>query len=149
MSRIRPHVAYGRYVARHKFFVLIAGLKTGAPLWRLLIHDWSKLSRAEWGPYVRRFFDESNERPGEFDAAWKHHKEHNPHHWQFWLGGNGYELEPAEIPDHFVREMIADWMGAGRAITGEWEVLDWYEKNRGKMVLHPSTRAAVEAWMYS
>lgn len=149
MSRLRANLAYGRYVARHKFFVLIAGLVLHVPLWRLLIHDWSKFSRAEWGPYVRRFFDESNERPGEFDAAWKHHKEHSPHHWQFWLVGNGYELEPTEIPDHFVREMLADWIGAGRAITGSWEVLDWYEKNREKMVLHPATRAVVEAWMYS
>jgi len=39
------------------------------------------------------------------------------------------------MPEHFVREMIADWCGAGRAITGEWEVLDWYEKNREKMAL--------------
>jgi hypothetical protein len=41
---------------RHKWFVLLAGLKTGAPLWRLIIHDWSKFTPAERGPYVRPFY---------------------------------------------------------------------------------------------
>jgi hypothetical protein len=38
------HVRYLSYVVRHKWFVLLAGIKTGAPLWRLLIHDWSKFA---------------------------------------------------------------------------------------------------------
>lgn len=138
------HLRYARYLAVHKWFVLIAGLKVGAPLWRLLIHDWSKLTPAEWGPYVRRFYDKERERPGEFDSAWRHHQEHNPHHWQFWLRGNGYEPAPTLMPEHFAREMVADWMGAGRAITGCWEVAEWYDKNAEKMVLHPATRAYVE-----
>lgn len=49
-----------------------------------------------------------------------------------------------EIPEGFVREMVADWMGAGRAITGKWEVGSWYSKNQEKIELHPSSRALVE-----
>lgn len=49
---MRPHLRYALYVARHKWFVLLAGRRTGAPLWRLLVHDWSKLTPAEWGAYV-------------------------------------------------------------------------------------------------
>ena len=49
------------------------------------------------------------------------------------------------MPDDLVREMVADWMGAGRAITGRWEVAEWYEANKGKMHLHPGTRALVES----
>jgi hypothetical protein len=49
------------------------------------------------------------------------------------------------MPEPLVREMVADWMGAGRAITGTWDVAGWYAKNRERMVLHPETRARVEA----
>lgn len=55
-NRLMPHPRYASYVARHKWFVFRAGRITGAPLWRLLIHDWPKLTPAEWGPYVRSFY---------------------------------------------------------------------------------------------
>jgi len=126
----------------HKWFVLLAGLKTGAPIWRLIIHDWSKFTPAEWGPYVRHFYDKDRERPGELDAAWLHHWSHNPHHWQFWAARNG--LESRTVLESYAREMVADWMGAGRAITGRCEVAEWYEKNVDKMTLHPWTRKLVE-----
>ena len=47
---LKPHLRYLGYVVRHKWFVFRAGLRTGAPLWRLVIHDWSKFTPAEWGP---------------------------------------------------------------------------------------------------
>jgi hypothetical protein len=48
------------------------------------------------------------------------------------------------MPDHFVREMVADWMGAGRAITGTWEAGSWYERNRDNVVVDSETRRKVE-----
>ena len=30
------------------------------------------------------------------------------------------------------------------AITGKWETLEWYEKNKEKILLHPETRYLVE-----
>ena len=143
---MRAHVAYGRYVARHKWFVFVAGLRTGAPLWRLLIHDWSKLTPKEWGPYQRRFFggrsgvlDKSTD-PEDFHRAWTHHWHLNPHHWEHWLTAEG---RPMTMPEHFIREMVADWMGAGRAITGKWEVVEWYRKNALKIKLEAGTRDRV------
>lgn len=143
--RIKPHRQYASYVIRHKWFVLLAGLKTKAPLWRLIIHDWSKLTPAEWGPYVRTFYDKENKRPGEFDAAWLHHQHRNPHHWQYWIlrADQGYtQLIP--MPEKLVREMVADWMGAGRAITGKWGAADWYEANKSKIRLNTHTQELVE-----
>lgn len=49
-----------------------------------------------------------------------------------------------EMPERYAREMVADWMGAGRAITGRWEVAEWYAKTRQHIILHPETRALVE-----
>lgn len=217
---MRAHWRYAVYLARHKWFVLVAGLRTGAPLWRLLVHDWSKLRPREWFPYVASFYGgyKYSERPAAvvdaFDRAWLAHQHANPHHWQHWLltedtpqkypvwhitSGDGglvhhslteytrpYDgTAPYPIVAHFndglaednngpnqarylmvsrmlaaanarrpvalpmslplVREMVADWMGAGRAITGRWEVREWYARTGPGMVLHPETRAAVEA----
>lgn len=147
---MKPHLRYASYVLRHKWFVFVAGLKVSAPLWRLIIHDWSKLTPAEWGPYVRTFYDKPRARVGEFDAAWLHHQHANPHHWQHWLlqeddGG----LKTLRMPEPLVREMVADWMGAGRAITGKWEVESWYRANQSKIRLHPDTRHMVERLLAS
>jgi len=146
---VKPHLRYLSYVVRHKWFVFRAGRKTGAPLWQLLIHDWSKFSLAEWTPYVRSFYGSqppTDETKRAFDAAWLHHQHRNPHHWQHYLlredSGN---LKTLPMPAKFVREMVADWMGAGRAITGKWEVTEWYAKNRETIQLAPSTQYDAEA----
>lgn len=146
------HLRYARYVARHKWFVLIAGLRTGAPLWRLLIHDWTKLTRSEWNPYVRSFYGgwAWAERPAQvtaaFDMAWLHHQHANPHHWQHWvLREDSGATKVLEMPEHFVREMVADWLGAGRAINGYWDATNWYLSNLDKIMLAVRTRALVES----
>lgn len=148
MPDLRPHLRYLGYVARHKAFVAIAGLKTGAPIHRLLIHDWSKLTPAEWTPYVRSFYGSqprSQEVSDAFDVAWLHHQHANAHHWQHWLlvEDDGPRIALV-MPEALVREMVADWMGAGRAITGKWDVVTWYAKNRHKIVLHPKSRVLAE-----
>lgn len=141
---MKKHWRYARYIARHKWFVLVAGLKTGAPLWRLLIHDWSKLMPVEWFAYAERFYGPTH--PGmAFTRAWLHHQHRNPHHWQHWVLRRDDGVENAvPMPDKFVKEMVADWMGAGRVITGRWDVGTWYERNVSTIRLHSQTRAAVE-----
>lgn len=139
------NLRYLRTVLRHKWFVLIAGLRLGdIPLWRLLIHDWTKFSRAEWGPYVRRFeggragsMDHGAD-PTEFHRAFEHHWQRNPHHWEYWVN-------IIEMPQTFAREMVADWMGAGRGYTGKWDVQEWYDKNKERILLAPKTRKYVES----
>lgn len=90
MSR---HLRYLWVVLRHKWYVLRFGWGT-VPLWRLLVHDVSKFSRAEWGPYSDRFASgragKENKAldPQAFKDAWRHHYLNNPHHWEFWTGEN-------------------------------------------------------------
>jgi hypothetical protein len=80
-----------------------------------------------------------------FDRAWLHHQHANPHHWQHWvLREDSGATKVLEMPEPLVRDMVADWMGAGRAITGRWEVHSWYAANREKIFLHPATRDMVE-----
>jgi hypothetical protein len=186
---MRKHWLYLKYVVRHKWFVFVAGLRVGAPLWRLLIHDWSKFLPSEWRAYARFFYgapegfcmtchaplarlrkaprglaycrntkcqahDElrasaSYIKPLEwheaFDRAWLKHQHRNAHHWQHWViredqGGT----KTLEIPEPYVREMVADWLGAGRAITGKWEAAEWYLRNAEKMLLSYRAQMLVE-----
>jgi len=48
------------------------------------------------------------------------------------------------MPLKYQKEMLADWIGAGIAITGKREVREWYAKNRDNIILHPSTRAWID-----
>jgi len=48
------------------------------------------------------------------------------------------------MPDKARREMLADWRGAGRAITGKDNTPEWYRDNKDKMILHPDTREWIE-----
>lgn len=140
------HLKYLRAVARHKWFVLLAGLGK-VPLWQLVKHDWSKFTPAEWGPYALSFY--GPQPPNEatkamFDAAWLHHQRHNPHHWQYYvLREDSGKTKVLPIPKKYRAEMLADWRGAGRAY-GNNNTAEWYSKNAANIMLHPDTRAWVE-----
>jgi hypothetical protein len=150
---MKPHLQYLSYVLRHKWYVFWACLKLGVPLWRAIIHDYSKFSPAEWGPYVRRFYGPKppqlgatgyQHRPGNdpaFDEAWAHHWKHNPHHWNYWA----HYCPGEQMPETYVREMVADWRGAGLA-QGKDDLREWYRTNREHRVLHPETQRLVE-WL--
>ena len=106
-------------------------------------YNWDKI-------YDNREFD--------FNDAWLFHQRRNKHHWQYWLliNDSGVTLTMADrdtleaentyryfkneialpIPNVYVREMVADWFGAGRAITGKWEGKEWYENNKYNMIIN-------------
>lgn len=73
---------------RHKWYVLIAGWRLQVPFWRLLVHDLSKLTPAEFGPYARHFYGKEND-PCYFTVAWHFHKLRNDHHWEYWVSVEG------------------------------------------------------------
>lgn len=147
-----------KYLTRHKWFVFQAGLRTGAPIPALIIHDWSKLLPSEWFPYANYFFSKRAETayfhdPGsnvEFDTAWLKHIHRNPHHWQYWILQNDEDgLRVLDMPLRYVKEMVADWMGAGKAQTGQWGVSEWYARNRDNIKISDKTRISVEAILYA
>lgn len=153
-----PHLRYLWYVLKHKAYVLWAGLVLGVPLWQLLIHDLSKFSRTEWSPYVNRFFGPNAYRPAAgstgyrhkpgddpaFDAAWEHHWRNNPHHWNYWNDAMWGDAAPLRMPERYAREMVSDWYGAGMA-QGKPDIAAWYESSKAHIILHPYTRAQIEA----
>lgn len=175
---MRRHWSYLKYVVRHKWYVFLACLKLGVPIWIAIWHDWDKFLPDEWFPYARTFYKSDGEKqyqPDEsFDRAWNAHQKRNKHHWQYWLlvydknpwpkinvqsyDGGMSNLESAvkelerllntapvvlPIPDVYRREMLADWIGAGRAL-GKPKTWEWYAANRDNMKLHSDTRAWIE-----
>ncbi len=151
-------IKYLGVIIRHKFFVIIAGFRVRAPLMRLLRHDMSKFSRAEFHHYRRQFCGDAGD-PGGFRAAWLHHQNSNDHHWEHWMLSrrmSASESAGAEVampmPEGAVREMVADWMGATRAYGGKWPTVvewDWFVDKWPSVSskMHPSTRARVFAVM--
>lgn len=148
MNWVRKNWLYAKYLFRHKWFVFLAGAMTGAPLWRLVIHDWSKLRPCEWVPYREFFYGvRTPEVTAAFERAWLSHIHWNKHHWDHWCSKDHGAFKALPMPDKYVREMVADWAGAGRAITGRWDLNVWYEKNRSEMLLHDGTSAAVSIYL--
>ena len=146
---MKRHWSYLKYVLRHKWFVWQASRKVGASPWLAAIHDASKFRPSEWTPYACTFYKpdgskQYDETPA-FNLAWLLHQHRNPHHWQHWLlRMDRGDVLAIEMPRRYALEMVADWMGAGRAITGRWECAEWYAKNREKIVLHENTRRLVD-----
>lgn len=167
---MKAHLRYARYVVRHKWFVFQAGRRLGVSFWQLLTHDWSKFLPGEWFPYVA-FFYGGPHRPwaevmayekthhldaarrtskegvkAAFNAAWLAHIHHQPHHWQHWLlhlDDGGVKILP--MPERYIREMVADWIGAGQAQgKGLDDLPVWYAARRETMLLNDDTRARVE-----
>ena len=144
------YLKYLRYLFKHKWYVFIECCKLGIPF-AGIIHDWSKFRPSEFFPYVNYFYGDCDlyGKYGfyfdAFDFAWLHHQNRNPHHWQYWvlLEDNGTK-KVLPMPDRYCREMLADWKGAGKAITGKNETKEWYLKNKDKMDLHPETRRWIE-----
>ena len=143
---MRRHIAYLKYILRHKYFVFIAGMTLGK--W-FVFHDMSKFLPSEWFPYAFTFYDVKGQKRyhenEDFNQAWNAHQKRNKHHWQYWLlKMDRGDVIALDMPHHYIFEMVADWAGAGRAITGKWEVKKWYESNKQNIIISDTTREIVE-----
>jgi hypothetical protein len=145
-------------VIRHKWFVFLEACKLGVPFLGI-IHDISKFLPDEFFPYARYdFANFGNNKPETqlaFDKAWLKHQKRNKHHWQYWLlmndsGGaikfpekSFKQVEPLPMPEKYIKELVADWKGAGRAY-GNPDTKGWYKHNKPKIILHQETEKCVE-----
>jgi hypothetical protein len=143
---MKKHFRYLCYVAKHKWYVFIACWNLGI-IWHGIVHDLSKFRLGEWIAYTEYFYGNKNKFGVKeaFDAAWLKHIHRNPHHWQYWIlrcDTDGKKIIP--MPEKYVKEMIADWAGAGMAINGEMNPRKWYLENYYNIQLAPKTRRFVD-----
>ena len=151
---------YLKLLLAHKWYVLQAGLETGVPFWRLLFHDWTKFLPVEFVNYAQWTAGKRDKQ--RWIKAWGHHQKRNPHHPEYWLlswrGDPHYYDDVGHyvadfvtvlpMPETYVREMVADWLGASRAYTGSWNMSQWLGANGHKMLLHPETESLVWEILY-
>lgn len=160
---------YFKYLIKHKWFVTVECFKHGL-FWRGLMHDVSKFRPSEFFPYATFFYGRKGgdgiktgrDKSGYYSAgvtvddafnfAWLLHQKRNDHHWQWWwLKLDDGEQRCFVMSIDAMMEMICDWVGAGRAITGKKspkddpykETREWYMKNYDKIMLHQSIREEV------
>lgn len=111
---IRRHLAYLKYVLRHKWFVFVAGTRLGIP-WLALLHDNSKFLPDEWRWYARHFYAPDGtkqtwqgkdgffvdaDHDTKFDRAWLKHIRRNRHHPQHWVRVRSAKCRCMEVSLH-------------------------------------------------
>jgi len=110
------------------------------------IHDESKDSEAEYGPYDRYFYGSGAQE--EFDYAWLHHIHNNPHHWQYWLlHEDDGDVKALDMPEKYLIEMICDWWSFSFKSGNLYEIFDWYKEHKDSMILSKNTRKLVETYL--
>lgn len=159
LKNLKKFKSYSSYVIRHKWYVFIECCKLGIPF-QGIVHDLSKLLPSEFIPYYHHFgsgIQKGRDNTGyykptdtgdlAFDYAWFLHQKRNAHHWQYWTvprdADDADSIKILEMPIKYRKEMVADWRGAGRAQHTKG-VLNWYTKNRHKLLLGPETRKWIE-----
>lgn len=112
-------------------------------------HDLSKRNIAEYPAYDKHYYPKNDKvNPSiedDFKKAWLHHIHKNPHHWNHWvLVENKDNITALEMPAPYVIEMLSDWLSFSVKANDLSEIVNYYEKNKDKMILHPNTRKQVE-----
>lgn len=145
---------YARSLKRHITFVIQAWVETlGLDYGEIEYHDHSKWFPEEFPGYAKHFFG-----GGDINAlvrSWQHHLHNNPHHWQYWMFPDGYSPVGADVvdgcifmPDNYVCEMVADWIGASLSYAGTDNMTDWLKNNYGKIRLHPKSKYLLDTMLY-
>jgi hypothetical protein len=110
----------------------------------IIIHDLSKFSAIESYGYAQYKFGQPNSVAAidTFEAAWHHHKMHNPHHPEYWLNpGKSGSCQPVRMPDVYIAEMICDWIGAGASYGNPFE--SWAAKYLHEFTFNTHTAGRV------
>ena len=139
-------------ILTHKFWVFYYSCKLGIP-WRGLVHDLSKFSPIEFWESVKYYqggkrspINACKEDKG-YSLAWQHHKGRNPHHYEYWTDNYDTGTTNIEIPEKYVKEMIADYMAAGRTYNGKSFTIDdeikWWNNCKDFKFIHPKTKELI------
>ena len=115
-------------------------------------HDNSKRQPKEYKAYDAYFYgrNKSFQVVQDFNYAWLHHLHHNPHHWQYWVLVNDDPEEGTvalEMPYEYIVEMICDWWSFSWKTGNLYEVFDWYDEHKERMILADRTKKLVERFL--
>ena len=142
-------------VNKHRYEVLKLCMKCGIPL-QGIVHDLSKYSPSEFIPSIHYWtgkispIDVETEKKG-YSTAWLHHKGRNKHHYEYWTDNYDSGTTYIEIPEKYVRELVADWFAAGRTYNGKEFTIDdelkWWNDCKDSKFIHPNTKKRITELM--
>jgi len=129
-------------VCKHKYWVFRYCVKARIPLQGLL-HDMSKFSPVEFFESVKYYQGTSSpidvaKKVNGYSKAWMHHKGRNKHHYEYWQDCFDQGGIALEIPMKYKKEMICDYIGAGRAYYGKTFTIEkeyeWWQNKKAKPI---------------
>ena len=158
MNYITKCFKHLKLVCRHKYYVFLASIECGIPI-RGFFHDMSKFSPIEFLNSAKYYTGDrspiDNEKDDKgYSYAWLHHRGHNPHHWEYWIDNLSDGGKPLRIPVKYVKEMVCDWIGSGKAYNGkEWTRSVPYQYfikqyNSGKIRMNYDTYKLIKKILY-
>ena len=159
MNYIKNAIGHFKTILIHKYWVFRYSVQLGIP-YRGLLHDLSKFSWVEFSESVK-FYQGGKSSPINaakkeqgYSKAWQHHKGRNPHHYEYWTDKYDTGTIALKMPFKYVIEMIADYLGAGRAYQGKSFTLkgeyDWWENKLEEFPpkMHKDTQYFVSYILY-
>lgn len=140
-------------ICKHKYWVGYYCFKFGIP-WRGIKHDMSKFSPIEFFESVKYYQGSSSpidacKKVNGWSKAWQHHKGRNDHHYEYFVDNLDNGGTAIQMPFECALELVADYLGAGRAYMGkdftykkeyEW----WLKKKEKPLLMHPQTKEFIE-----
>lgn len=110
-------------ILTHKWWVFYYACQAGIP-WQGFMHDWSKFHPIEFFEGVKYYNGITSpinvcKAENTFSLAWFHHRGRNPHHYEYWIDYLDVEGKPMKMPTKYVKELICDWIAAGRTYYGK------------------------------
>jgi len=123
--------------------------------WQGITHDLSKFLPSEFWSSAKYWTGVGSPVEAERNAigyslAWRFHKgrPQNRHHWQWFIDPDGWDdegrviLNPAPMPEKYIKEMVCDMRGAARAYGSD--TVKYYLAKQKEWVLHPDTKKQFE-----
>ena len=142
-------------ITHHKYLVMKGCFAIG--LYRQgLLHDLSKYSPSEF--FIGCRYYQGNRSPNAaereakgYSSAWLHHKGRNKHHFEYWIDidmDKGFQMAGMKMPVRYVLEMLMDRIAASKTYKKDTYTdrspLEYYERGKHVMVIHPKTRKQLE-----
>lgn len=122
MKQILTAFKHLKTILIHKYWVAKYCFQLGL-YWRGVTHDLSKFHPTEFLESIKYYTGTSSpinecKKDKGFSLAWQHHKGHNSHHYEYWIDRLNTGGEPIKMPKDDLKELICDWIGAGKTYMG-------------------------------
>lgn len=114
----------------------------------IIEHDQSKYGEEEFEGYRQKFYPEDDEISSEtvFNISWLHHRNNNPHHWDYWLLYENNEVIALPMYKEYTIEMLCDWTAMSLNFKKN-SPLEWYNSKKVDIILHKTTQEMIDYYI--